>query len=216
MQARLSLPVHVENDANLGALAELTWGAGRDCAHLVYLKVSNGIGAGLIVAGRLFRGAGGTAGEIGHTILDETGDSAAAATAAAWRPTPPGRRSSSAPPQPRRGPHARNRARARRRGRGGCRRAIADAGATSAPPRRTLQRLNPQRIVVGGSIGTPGRLLEPMREAGGALRIHTAAADVEIVPSELATGPSCSRAGLVLHGADPIATPIRAVEARAR
>src|SRR5205823_12260226 len=73
MSDRLRLPVHVDNDANLGALAELHWGAGRGCSSLTYIKVATGIGAGLVFHRRLFRGAGGTAGEIGHTTIDETG-----------------------------------------------------------------------------------------------------------------------------------------------
>src|ERR1700694_2542167 len=73
MERRLGLPVEIENDANCGALAELTWGAGRDCSNFAYIKAATGIGAGLIVDGRLLRGASGTAGEIGHTTLDESG-----------------------------------------------------------------------------------------------------------------------------------------------
>src|SRR6266705_1697315 len=73
MEQRLGLPVEIENDANLGALAELTWGAGRDCSNFAYIKAATGIGAGLVVDGRLLRGASGTAGEIGHTTLDEAG-----------------------------------------------------------------------------------------------------------------------------------------------
>lgn len=69
----LGLPVVIENDANLGALAEHRWGAGHGSCDLVYVKVSSGVGAGLIVNGRLFRGAAGTAGEIGHLTLDEQG-----------------------------------------------------------------------------------------------------------------------------------------------
>ncbi|MGN6780593.1 MAG: ROK family transcriptional regulator [Marmoricola sp.] len=69
----LGLPVVIENDANLGALAEHRWGSGRGAADLVYVKVSSGVGAGLIINGRLFRGAAGTAGEIGHLTLDEQG-----------------------------------------------------------------------------------------------------------------------------------------------
>src|SRR5436190_1458252 len=68
-----ALPVHVDNDANLGALAEFHWGAGRGASTLVYLKLATGIGAGLVIGGRLFHGAGGTAGEIGHTTIDEAG-----------------------------------------------------------------------------------------------------------------------------------------------
>ena len=70
---RLGLPVHVDNDANLGALAEATLGAGRGATDLVYLMVSSGIGAGLVLDGRLYRGARGTAGEIGHVLVDEHG-----------------------------------------------------------------------------------------------------------------------------------------------
>src|SRR5260370_3662662 len=73
MHDRLDMPVEIENDANLGALAELTWGAGRECSNFVYIKVATGIGAGLVIDGKLLRGATGTAGEIGHTTLDESG-----------------------------------------------------------------------------------------------------------------------------------------------
>ena len=73
MSERLGLPVRVENDANLGALAELVWGAGRGCEDLVYVKAATGVGAGLVLGGRLFRGRGGTAGEIGHMTVDERG-----------------------------------------------------------------------------------------------------------------------------------------------
>jgi predicted NBD/HSP70 family sugar kinase len=66
-------PVVVENDANLGALAEHRRGVGRGEADLVFVKVSSGVGAGLILNHELFRGSGGTAGEIGHLTLDEQG-----------------------------------------------------------------------------------------------------------------------------------------------
>ena len=65
LQKRLEIPVMVDNDANLGALAEAAFGAGRDAGDLVYLKVSSGIGAGLILNGRLYRGSAGLAGELG-------------------------------------------------------------------------------------------------------------------------------------------------------
>ena len=47
---------------------------GAGCSSVVYLKLATGIGAGIVIDGRLFEGAGGTAGEIGHTTIDETGD----------------------------------------------------------------------------------------------------------------------------------------------
>ena len=71
--SRLGLPVEVENDANLGALAELVWGAAKGRSEVAYIKVSSGIGAGLVSGGRLQHGVGGTAGEIGHTLVAEGG-----------------------------------------------------------------------------------------------------------------------------------------------
>jgi predicted NBD/HSP70 family sugar kinase len=68
-------PVYVDNDANLGAVAERWWGAGRDGEDLTYIKIATGVGAGHIIAGELYRGSGGTAGEIGHTAIDPRGPS---------------------------------------------------------------------------------------------------------------------------------------------
>jgi predicted NBD/HSP70 family sugar kinase/biotin operon repressor len=63
---RLELHVEVDNDANLGALAEVSFGAGRGLRDVVYVMVGAGIGAGLVLGGRVHRGAAGLAGEIGH------------------------------------------------------------------------------------------------------------------------------------------------------
>jgi len=72
-QARFGCPVHIDNDANLGALAEHRVGVAQDVDDLVFVKVSSGVGAGLIINGEIFRGAHGSAGEIGHLTLDEQG-----------------------------------------------------------------------------------------------------------------------------------------------
>ena len=63
---RLGLPVEVDNDANLGALAEVSFGAGRGLTDVVYVRLGSGVGAGLVIDGRLHHGAAGLAGEIGH------------------------------------------------------------------------------------------------------------------------------------------------------
>jgi predicted NBD/HSP70 family sugar kinase len=63
---RIGVPVDVENDANLAALAELRRGAAVGAADVVYVKASTGIGAALVLGGRLHRGAAGAAGELGH------------------------------------------------------------------------------------------------------------------------------------------------------
>jgi len=69
----LGAGVLIENDANLGALAEHRHGHGRGHANVVFVKVSSGVGAGLILDGKLFRGTSGTSGEIGHLTLDDQG-----------------------------------------------------------------------------------------------------------------------------------------------
>ncbi|MGC9529190.1 MAG: ROK family protein [Candidatus Bipolaricaulaceae bacterium] len=73
LRARLRLPVWVENDVNALTLAEQWYGAGRGYRSFVCLTVGEGIGAGLVVSGELYRGAFGGAGEVGHTTLDPQG-----------------------------------------------------------------------------------------------------------------------------------------------
>ena len=72
-EAVLGMPVHVENDANLGALAEHRQGVARGHDSSIFVKISSGVGAGIIIDNQLFHGAGGTAGEIGHLTLDDQG-----------------------------------------------------------------------------------------------------------------------------------------------
>ena len=72
-QSRLGIRVQVDNDANLGALGEHRRGVGRGHANVVFVKVSSGVGAGLILDHQLFRGTDGIAGEIGHLTFDEQG-----------------------------------------------------------------------------------------------------------------------------------------------
>jgi len=70
---RLEIPVVVENDANLAALGEHVFGAGRGSRDSITVKFHSGIGAGIIVAGELVSGSTGGAGEIGHTLVDRRG-----------------------------------------------------------------------------------------------------------------------------------------------
>ncbi|MFT4083877.1 MAG: ROK family protein [Nocardioides sp.] len=69
LERRIGLPVHVENDAVLGAHGELYAGAGREHRDFLYVKASHGVGASLVIGGEVYRGASGLAGEIGHTKL---------------------------------------------------------------------------------------------------------------------------------------------------
>lgn len=73
MEERFKLPVFLGNDANLAALGEYTFGAGKDYRFLVYLTVSTGVGGGIIEDGRILNGARGAAGELGHMTIDLNG-----------------------------------------------------------------------------------------------------------------------------------------------
>jgi glucokinase len=73
MEERLGLPVFVDNDANLAALAEQRAGAARGASHVAMLTLGTGIGGGLVLGGRLYRGAHGGAAELGHVVVDMDG-----------------------------------------------------------------------------------------------------------------------------------------------
>jgi predicted NBD/HSP70 family sugar kinase len=73
LSTRLGIPFAIDNDANLGALAEAAFGGSRGVEDFIYVKASTGIGAGLMLGGRLHHGVGGRAGEIGHVPIDPNG-----------------------------------------------------------------------------------------------------------------------------------------------
>lgn len=70
---RLGIPAYIENDASAAALGEFRFGAGRGTRHLLHATLGTGIGGGLVIGGRLYRGANGFAGEIGHMVVDPAG-----------------------------------------------------------------------------------------------------------------------------------------------
>jgi len=72
-KAHFGVSAHLENDANASALAEWRFGAGRGYKNLIFLTFGTGLGAGLILDGRLYRGANGNAGEVGHVRLRKDG-----------------------------------------------------------------------------------------------------------------------------------------------
>lgn len=183
MEERLGLPVDIENDANLGALAELTWGAGRDCTNFAYIKAATGIGAGLVIDGALLRGATGTAGEIGHTTLDERGAlcycgnrgclETVASGPAITRLVAEG--NGEAP----------SLADVIERASSGdirCRRAISDAGREIGVAVAGLCNLiNPERVIIGGLLSRAGNiLLQPLRESIRRHAVQAAAERVEV------------------------------------
>ncbi len=186
MEKRLGLPVEIENDANCGALAELTWGAGRDCSNFAYIKAATGIGAGLVIDGKLLRGASGTAGEIGHTTLDEAGAlcycgnrgclETVASGPAILQLVGQGRSESLTLGQV---------IELAARGDVRCRRAISDAGTEIGVAVAGLCNLiNPERVIIGGLLSRAGELLlQPIRDSIRRHAVLAAAERVEVVPA---------------------------------
>ena len=70
LQQRLGWPVFLENDANAGAMGEMWLGAARGCTDVISVTLGTGVGGGVILNGKLWRGSHGSAGEIGHTTVD--------------------------------------------------------------------------------------------------------------------------------------------------
>jgi len=73
LSEHFGVPVHLDNDANLAALAEWQYGAGKGHHELVYLTISTGIGGGVISSGNLIEGFHGMGGELGHMLIDPNG-----------------------------------------------------------------------------------------------------------------------------------------------
>jgi glucokinase len=79
-----SVNVALENDADAGALAETAWGAGRNKSRLIYITVGTGIGGGIILDGKLYRGVGGAHPELGHQVIDLSGPACSCGYNGCW------------------------------------------------------------------------------------------------------------------------------------
>jgi glucokinase len=73
LQEKFQCNTSVDNDANVAALGEFVFGAGKNCNSLLYITVSTGVGGGWILDHKIWHGAGSMAGEIGHTVVDPLG-----------------------------------------------------------------------------------------------------------------------------------------------
>jgi predicted NBD/HSP70 family sugar kinase len=184
---RTGLSARIINDANAGVLAERRFGAARDCANVVYLRLSSGIGAGVLCDGRMLQGRGGLAGELGHVTVEPHGDvcrcgnrgcletvasppAIAALLARSWR----------------RPVNSTELTELLQEGDRGTLRAVEDAGeAVGRALAFTAMLLNPELIVVGGDLAAAGdALFEPMRRSL-ARNTMTSHAELRIVPSSL-------------------------------
>ena len=188
LASRLGVPVYVDNDANLGALGELVWGSGRGVKDLAYIKVASGVGAGLVIDGRIYRGPGGTAGEIGHITLDESGpvcrcgNRGCLETFTAARYVLPLLRPSHGPDLT-----MERVVQLAREGDPGCRRVVGDVGRHIGSGVANLcNLLNPSRVVLGGSLAEAGELvLGPIRDSVSRYSIPSAARHLSVLPGAL-------------------------------
>lgn len=210
LSARLGRPVRVENDANLGALGEYMWGAGQGCTGLVYVKVATGIGGGIVLDGRLYRGTIGTAGELGHVTLDARGPVCRCGNRGCVELSAGGR----ALVEHARKSHPQLRDFAEliamaTDGDPGCRRLLADAGHQLGVALGGLVNLlNPDRIVLGGELGAAtALLLDPLRRGLADTAMPAAVDAVEVIPAQLGEHAAALGAIALALGVEAAALP---------
>jgi glucokinase len=204
MAERFGLPVRIDNDANAAAIAEWKTGAGRGTQHLVMLTLGTGIGGGLILDGRPYRGSVGAAAELGHIVIEHDGPpcqgactgrghlealcSGTAANAVARQVLGPD------------GTAAGLVARARE-GDGASREALAEIGRKLGSGIGSFVNIfNPELVVIGGGFGAAAGdlLLDPAREIVNREALQPGRDLVRIVPAEL--GPEAGLVGAALVG----------------
>jgi predicted NBD/HSP70 family sugar kinase len=202
MHRRIKRPVFVDNEANLGALAESRLGAARGRDNAVYLRVGQGIGAGLILNGTVFRGFSNSAGEFGHMTIDEGGrlcrcGNRGCLEAIAGGPaileglldsTGPLKLTDVIVRATAGDPH--------------CIRAIADAGRhIGIAAANVCNLLAPERIVVGGELARAGELLiGPMRHSLERSVVMSTDKVADIVQGQL--GDRAELTGALLYAVD--------------
>jgi predicted NBD/HSP70 family sugar kinase len=188
LEQRLDTPAYVDNDANLGALAEVTLGAGRNARFAAYVSISSGIGAGMVVDGRPYHGHRGTAGEIGHVVVDPQGPICRCGNRGCLETLASGPALLKLVQDSREQElTVREMIELARDGDAGCRRAIADAGQVVGRVVAGLVNLfSPEMVVIGGDLGEAGDLmLDPLREAVRRNALPAAAEDLKVVAGEL-------------------------------
>src|SRR4051794_30687772 len=188
LEARLRLPVHLENDANAGAMGEHLFGAGRGVDNLAYVQVSAGIGLGLILNGAPYRGVAGVAGELGHIAMHDDGLICRCGNRGCLETVANTIALTSLLSRSRNETVTLSRLiDLVRAGDRGARRAVADAGdAVGTALAAAINVLNPELVVIGGELAAAGDvLIEPIRAAIDRRVVAPAANTVRIVPSTL-------------------------------
>ena len=194
---RFGLPVGIENDASAAALAEWKLGAGRGRSHLLMLTLGTGVGGGIVVDGRLFRGWA----EVGHFVVQEGGRECACGGHGHLEVLASG---SAADVAARAlygdGADAHTLVARAREGDGSARDALARIGAILGAAIGSLVNVfAPELVVVGGGFGAAAGplVLDPARESARRESIYPADELLEVVPAELGVEAGLIGAGLV-------------------
>src|SRR5215468_4089190 len=208
IQDRLGISAQLANDADMGALGEKVFGAGRNVDDMIYIRLSAGVGAGLILAGQPYRGGYGMAGEIGHVCVQPSGqicrcgnrgclETVASAVAVARllehvveRPMTPDQLFDLLAADDR-----------------GARRAVADAGeAVGMVVSWVVNVLNPELVVIGGDLAAAGDvLLDPIRASIQRHSVPGAAADVHVTAGVLGDRAEVLGAAALILAQSPLA-----------
>lgn len=189
MRSRVGAPVAIDNTANLGALGELRCGALQGVQDGVYLKLSHGVGAGLILGGEVFRGSAGTAGEIGHLTIDEHGPVCRCGNRGCLETFIGGQALVEALSHSHGHLTLRDVIAKAMEGDPGCRRVLGDAGRhLGVAVAGLVNLLNPEVVVLGGRLAEVGEIIAaPMRVAIERSAIPSAAASLVVRQTELGT-----------------------------
>ena len=210
LKSVFDVPVFVDNDANLGAVAEHWWGKAVGIDDFVYLKVATGVGAGLMIGGGIYRGSTGVAGEIGHVAIDPNGPRCVCGNrgclatfvgtrhlverATALLPDYPGSALACAA-----APDIRMIEDAALAGDELALRVVNEAAVhLGIVVAGVLNLMNPGSVIIGGSLARAGdRLLAPLREAVASRTLVASAAASKIRTSEL--GQRATALGAATH-----------------
>jgi glucokinase-like ROK family protein len=204
-------PITLENDADLAAVGEWTFGIGRGAANLAYIKIGTGIGCGLLLDGKLYRGVLGTAGEIGHVTISDDGPPCTCGNYGCLEAMAGGRAIAQRAllavkaGQPTRLARlaavgeltTRDVALAAREGDAVCQQLLADAGRHIGSALASLVNLlNPGLVIVGGGVAQAGpSLLDPLKQAMDEHTMRSSRQAVRVVVAEL--GPRAVAQGAV-------------------
>jgi predicted NBD/HSP70 family sugar kinase len=212
---RIGIDVRVDNDANLGALAESVFGAARGVDNVVYVKVSSGIGAGIVINGSIHHGVTGIAGEIGHVHVKDDGAVCRCGNRGCLE-TVASTGALTALLAPTHGPDLRvdDVLKLLHDGDLGTRRVIAEAGHAIGRVLADLcNLLNPGAVVIGGELSAAGEvLLNSIRESIDRYALAGAAAAVDVRAGALGSRAEVLGAlALVNSGSEPVRSALAAV-----